>query len=42
MKDLVLSFRETSPESQASAGGKGGTLSRLYQAGSPVPDGEAG
>ena len=39
MTDLVLEFRELSIESQPLAGGKGGTLARLYQAGYPVPDG---
>ena len=39
MTDLVQSFSELSAAQQASAGGKGGTLARLYQAGFPVPDG---
>jgi phosphoenolpyruvate synthase/pyruvate phosphate dikinase len=30
MADLVRSFDELTPEQQASAGGKGGTLARLY------------
>jgi phosphohistidine swiveling domain-containing protein len=37
--DLVRRFGELTAEQQASAGGKGGTLARLYQAGYPVPDG---
>jgi phosphohistidine swiveling domain-containing protein len=37
--DVIRSFDELTPEQQASAGGKGGTLARLYQAGYPVPDG---
>jgi pyruvate,water dikinase len=32
-------FRELTKEDQKAAGGKGGTLSRLFQAGYPVPDG---
>ncbi|MFW9992313.1 MAG: PEP/pyruvate-binding domain-containing protein [Candidatus Odinarchaeota archaeon] len=32
-------FRELTKEEQKTAGGKGGTLARLYQAGYPVPDG---
>jgi pyruvate,water dikinase len=35
----VLTFGELSMEGQSQAGGKGGTLARLYQAGFPVPDG---
>jgi len=35
----VLSFKELKGEEFASAGGKGGTLARLHQAGFPVPDG---
>jgi len=35
----VLSFKELTGEEFASAGGKGGTLARLHQAGFPVPDG---
>ncbi|MBU0494356.1 MAG: phosphoenolpyruvate synthase [Chloroflexi bacterium] len=38
MRNLVLSFSELTPE-QPLAGGKGGSLARLYQAGYPVPDG---
>ena len=39
MIGTVFPFDELPPERQASAGGKGGTLARLYQAGYPVPDG---
>jgi pyruvate,water dikinase len=39
MPDAVHSFDQLAPEQQAAAGGKGGTLARLYQAGYPVPDG---
>jgi phosphohistidine swiveling domain-containing protein len=39
MRDNIRWFRELTPEQQPSAGGKGGTLARLYQAGYPVPDG---
>jgi phosphohistidine swiveling domain-containing protein len=39
MVEAVFSFDELPTERQASAGGKGGTLARLYQAGYPVPDG---
>jgi len=39
MPDLACAFGRLIPEQQPSAGGKGGTLSRLYQAGYPVPDG---
>jgi phosphohistidine swiveling domain-containing protein len=38
MAHLVRSFGEVTEE-WADAGGKGGTLARLYQAGYPVPDG---
>ncbi len=37
--DTVRSFSELSDMDQSRAGGKGGTLARLYQAGYPVPDG---
>jgi len=37
----VFSFRELSATVQPGAGGKAGTLARLYQAGYPVPDGFA-
>ena len=38
MRELVRSFEEFGGE-RTSAGGKGGTLARLYQAGYEVPDG---
>jgi pyruvate,water dikinase len=37
--NMVQTFAELSPEAYASAGGKGGTLARLYRAGYPVPEG---
>ena len=39
MNSTVKTFREISPDEQARAGGKGGTLARLIQAGYPGPDG---
>ena len=39
MNDTVKSFKELTFEQQALAGGKGGTLARMYQAGYPVPEG---
>ena len=39
MVDKVLSFQEISGELGPAAGGKGGSLARLFQAGFPVPDG---
>ena len=39
MMETVFAFDELTAESQAPAGAKGGTLTRLYQAGYPVPDG---
>ena len=39
MSDLVRSFDALTAEQQSFAGGKGGALARLYQAGYPVPDG---
>jgi phosphohistidine swiveling domain-containing protein len=39
MTDLVRSFEQISSEEKPSAGGKGGTLSGLFQAGYPVPEG---
>jgi hypothetical protein len=39
MRNVVLSFSELTPEQQPLAGGKGGSLARLHQAGYPVPDG---
>jgi hypothetical protein len=37
--ETVRQFSEVTTEQQALAGGKGGTLARLFQAGFPVPDG---
>jgi pyruvate,water dikinase len=39
MTDLIHAFDELTNSEQPSAGGKGGTLARLYQAGYPVPEG---
>jgi len=39
MTSVVFTFRELPPEQQPLAGGKGGTLARLYQAGYPIPKG---
>jgi phosphohistidine swiveling domain-containing protein len=39
MSKFVRSFGELTPQQQPMAGGKGGALARLYQAGFPVPDG---
>jgi phosphohistidine swiveling domain-containing protein len=39
MTETVCAFDDLTPEQQPSAGGKGGTLARLAQAGYPVPDG---
>lgn len=39
ISDDILSFAEITPEQRVFAGGKGGSLARLYQAGFPVPDG---
>ncbi|HSR34453.1 MAG TPA: PEP/pyruvate-binding domain-containing protein, partial [Anaerolineae bacterium] len=39
MAELVRTFDELTVPEQALAGGKGGTLARLYQAGYPVPEG---
>ena len=39
MSKTVKVFGELEAEEQAIAGGKGGSLARLYQAGYPVPDG---
>ncbi|HVO41887.1 MAG TPA: PEP/pyruvate-binding domain-containing protein, partial [Aggregatilineales bacterium] len=36
---MVGAFNALTKEEQAAAGGKGGTLARLFQAGYPVPDG---
>lgn len=35
----IQTFKELSSDKKIQAGGKGGTLARLYQAGYPVPDG---
>jgi phosphohistidine swiveling domain-containing protein len=39
MTDTIYGFDELRPEEQRAAGGKGGTLARLSQAGYPVPEG---
>lgn len=39
MTHMIRSFKELTAEQQPLAGGKGGTLARLHQAGYPVPDG---
>ena len=39
MSKNILSFEEITAEQRAFAGGKGGSLARLYQAGYPVPAG---
>lgn len=39
MAEWIHSFNELTGENLSSAGGKGGTLAQLYQAGYPVPDG---
>ena len=39
MSDVVKSFDELTADQQSRAGGKGGSLARLAQAGYPVPDG---
>jgi len=39
MSNVLRSFEELTPEQQSQAGGKGGSLARLSQAGYPVPDG---
>ncbi len=39
MSDMVKTFSELGAEQQSQAGGKGGALARLFQAGYPVPDG---
>ena len=39
MSDVIQAFDKLTAELQAVAGGKGGTLAKLYQAGYPVPDG---
>jgi pyruvate,water dikinase len=39
MANTIKTFSELRPEEQSYAGGKGGSLAKLYQAGYPVPDG---
>jgi phosphohistidine swiveling domain-containing protein len=39
MTDRIQTFGELTADRQTLAGGKGGTLARLFQAGYPVPDG---
>ena len=39
MSAMVKSFNELTTEQQSHAGGKGGSLARMFQAGYPVPDG---
>jgi len=39
VSSTIVRFSELTPEQQSLAGGKGGTLARLYQADYPVPDG---
>jgi len=39
MRELIYTFDELGEETRSQAGGKGGTLSRLFQAGYPVPEG---
>lgn len=39
MSDAIKSFAELTTEQQPRAGGKGGSLAQLFQAGYPVPDG---
>ena len=39
MSNKVKTLHEISSDQQARAGGKGGTLARLIQAGYPVPNG---
>lgn len=39
MANMIRAFSEPLMREQSLAGGKGGTLARLYQAGYPVPDG---
>ena len=39
MKPMIRTFSDLPADVQSSAGGKGGTLARLFQAGYPVPDG---
>src|SRR5512139_328137 len=39
MATNLKTFGELTAEQQAKAGGKGGSLAKMYQAGFPVPDG---
>jgi len=39
MSEMMCTFDELTVEQQSLAGGKGGTLAKLYRAGYPVPDG---
>ena len=39
MNTMIKNFKDLEPAKQSSAGGKGGTLARLFQAGYPIPDG---
>lgn len=39
MDKMIFTFSELSDEKRSRAGGKGGTLSKLFQTGYPVPDG---
>lgn len=39
MLDMIKSFKELTPELQSFAGGKGCMLSKMFQAGYPVPEG---
>ena len=39
MTTNIKTFSELTAEQQAQAGGKGGSLAKMYQAGFPVPDG---
>ena len=39
MSEIIRTFKDLTPEEQKLAGGKGGSLARLVQAGLPVPDG---
>lgn len=39
MSNMIKSFKDLTPEFRAFAGGKGGSLARMYQDGYPVPEG---
>ncbi len=39
MTNMVKSFKELTPDTSQFAGGKGGMLAKMYQAGYPVPEG---